>query len=82
VKIKYSIGVKTPAGWRSVSIIAQACAISEKMVTVENVLFIDNEAPGYNQSRTGAKRQQFNGLYFAQNEKGKKKRLASLKLLE
>jgi hypothetical protein len=77
MRIQYSTGVKTPAGWRQVEIVANASFISTAMVIVEAVETIDGEKPAYGQSRTGAKRQQFNGLYFAQNQVGAKKRLSS-----
>ena len=82
MKIKYSIGVKVPAGWRSVTVIAVAEKISAAMVQVKEILTIDGEKPSYGQSRTGAKRQEFNGMYWANAETGKKKRLSACEILE
>ena len=77
MKIEYQIGVKTLAGWRPVSVVANAVAKSKAMVIVEFVHTIDGEVPSYCQSRTGSKRQSFNGLYFARAEVGKTKRLSA-----
>lgn len=80
--IKYYIGVKTPAGWRQVSIVATATPISAAMCKVDTVELIDGEIPHHGQSRTGAKRQQFDGRYFAQAQIGSKKRLSTCQILE
>ena len=82
MKIKYQSSVKTQAGWRSVDVLAVADSVSAKMARIVDVLQIDGEKPGYKQSRTGAKRQQFNGLFVARLEVGKNKRLSSCKILE
>lgn len=82
VKIAYDVGVKVPAGWRSVRIVAAAGKTSEKMATVISVLTVDGESPHYGQSRTGARRQEFNGHYVSSSEVGKKKRLSSCQILE
>jgi hypothetical protein len=81
VKIKYQSSVKTPAGWRSVQIVAVAERVSDAMAQVKEVLLIDGETPNYQQSRTGAKRQEFNGKYFATQQIGAKKRIATCELL-
>ena len=78
MKVEYKSSVNTPAGHRSVFIIAEAKKLSEKRVEITNVLTIDDEAPNYTMSRTGAKRQQYNGLYYAQQEVGKKKNISTL----
>lgn len=75
--IKYTASVKVDAGWRSVSITAKAEQISKGMAKVIEVTAIDGEAPGYGMSRTGAKRQEFNGHYIASREVGAKKRLSA-----
>ena len=77
MKIEYQIGVKTLAGWRSVVVVAEAVAKSKAMATVEFVHTIDGEVPSRYQSITGAKRQAFNGSYFARAEVGKTKRLSA-----
>jgi hypothetical protein len=82
MKIKYSIGVKTPAGWRQVDVIASVSPISPAMVQVDIVELIDGETPGSRQSRTGAKRQQFDGRYFASAEAGKRKRLSACTIVD
>ena len=81
IKIRYQSSVKTPAGWRSVQIVADAERISDAMAQVKEVLLIDGETPAYGQSRTGAKRQQFNGRYFASQQIGTKKRISSCELI-
>ena len=78
MKIEYTSAVNTPAGHRSVYIIAIAKKISEKRVEVVEVLTFDEEAPVAVMSRTGAKRQQYNGLYYATQEIGKKKNISTL----
>ena len=76
MKIEYKTSIKTRAGWRSIDV----QAIIEKLQKngkVTTILLVDGEKPAYMQSRTGAKRQQFNGLFVARLEVGKK---AALKL--
>jgi hypothetical protein len=80
--IQYSTSVYTPAGWRDVSITAEANpSASGKMATVERVLAIDGEKPAGTMSRTGAKRQQFHGTAIASREVGKRKRLSACRVL-
>lgn len=81
LSIEYKSSVKTAAGWRSVHIIAEAEPLTLKAARVVRVLSIDGEEPGFNMSRTGAKRQQFNGNYFANAEVGKRKLLGSCTVL-
>jgi hypothetical protein len=78
INIEYSGSVNTPAGWRSVSYKGMAERISEKRCRVIEITEIDGESVKYNMSRTGAKRQQYNGVYFADAEKGKIKNISSL----
>ncbi len=78
MKIEYQASVFTPAGWRGVYVIANADQISPKRCKVTKVLTIDGEEPGYGMSRTGAKRQQYNGFYLAENEVGKVKNISAL----
>lgn len=78
VNIEYKGSVNTPAGWRSVYYKGTAEKISEKRVRVIEITEIDDEPVKHNMSRTGAKRQQYNGEYFADAEKGKIKNISSL----
>lgn len=76
ITITYTLGIKVDAGWRSVEV----KALAEKQggyAVVKNVLEIDGETPAYGQSRTGAKRQQFNGRYWADRQVGAKKRVSA-----
>jgi hypothetical protein len=75
--IDYTTSVFTPAGWRSVTITAEADQTSAGMATVTKVTAIDGEAPAYDMSRTGARRQAFNGLAIALREIGARKRLSA-----
>ena len=77
ITIEYTTGVFTPAGWRSVTITAEADQTSAGMATVTAVTAIDGEDPAYGMSRTGARRQQFNGLAIALREAGARKRLSA-----
>ena len=81
MKIEYTTSVKTPAGWRPVKVVAVAKPISAGMAVVESVEEIDGETTHYGQSRTGAKRQQFNGNYFADAQIGTKKRLSACTII-
>jgi|WetSurMetagenome_2_1015567.scaffolds.fasta_scaffold02367_19 hypothetical protein len=78
VNIEYKGSVSTPAGWRSVYYKGTAEKISEKRVKIIEINEIDDEPVNRNMSRTGAKRQQYNGVYFADAEKGKVKNISSL----
>jgi len=77
ISIKYSASVHTAAGWRSVTITALAEKISAGMAKVTSVTLIDGETPGYGMSRTGAKRQEYNGNGVALREVGTRKRLSA-----
>ncbi|MCP4988302.1 MAG: hypothetical protein GY928_20320 [Colwellia sp.] len=81
MKVEYKTSVYTPAGHRSVYIVALADKISEKRCTITQVLTIDDEEPNFNMSRTGANRQRYNGIYTSENEIGKKKNIARLTVL-
>lgn len=81
MKIRYSVGVLTPAGWRQASIDARSDRVSPGMCQVLEVLAIDGESPAYGMSRTGAKRQQYNGMHVAKSEIGKRKRISSCEVL-
>ena len=76
--VEYKSAVNTQAGHRSVYIKAIAKKLSEKRCEIVEVLTIDDEEPNKTMSRTGAKRQQYNGLYYAEQEVGKKKNIATL----
>ena len=82
ITIEYSASVMVPAGWRSVTITAEAEKTSEKMAKVINVIAIDGEEPNGYTSRTGAKRQTYNASGIARREVGSKKRLSSCKIIE
>jgi len=78
--IKYTASVKTPAGWRSELITAEAEQISPQRLRVTDVIDIGgNGATGY-AIRTGAKRQQYNVGYFASQEVGAIKLLNFVKV--
>lgn len=81
MKIEYKTSIKTRAGWRSIDVQAIIEKTSEKTGKVTTILLVDGEKPAHGQSRTGARRQQFNGLFVAQLEVGKKKWLSSCKIL-
>ena len=80
--ITYTSSVKVDAGWRSIGITAKAIRLSPGMCQVTEVLTVDGETPAYGQSRTGAKRQSFNGHYWVRQEIGKKKRISSCDISE
>ena len=81
IKIQYNSSVKVLAGWRHVYVVALAEKISEKQAIVKEVIEIDGESPSYSQSRTGAKRQSFNGNFWASLEIDKKKRISACEVL-
>ena len=78
MKIEYKAAVFTPAGHRSVYVIANAKKTSEKRCVVTEVLSIDDNVPAHSMSVTGAKRQQYDGLFLAANEIGKIKNISSI----
>jgi hypothetical protein len=79
--IKYNSSVKTNAGWRGVTITAQAEKISEKRLIVQKVVDIDgNGSSGY-ASRTGAKRQEYSLGYFAKQQIGAVKLTSKVEVL-
>ena len=77
ITLNYTASVFTAAGWRNVTITADADQTSAGMATVTRVTAIDGEAPTYGMSRTGAKRQSFNGQAIAKREAGARKRLSA-----
>lgn len=77
ITIKYTTGVYTAAGWRSVTVTAEAERTSAGMATVTRVTAIDGDAPAGTMSRTGAQRQQYHGTGVAAREVGARKRLSS-----
>jgi len=77
IRIRYTTSVFTAAGWRSVTVAADADQISAGMATVTRITAIDGEAPSYGMSRTGARRQQYNGQAIAKREIGARKRLSA-----
>ena len=82
MKIEYTASVFTAAGWRSVAITADAERVSDGMARVVAVTAIDGEDPRPGMSRTGARRQQFNGASIAAREVGARKRLSACNILE
>ena len=82
MKIEYTASVHTRAGWRSVTIAADAERISDGMARVMAVTTIDGEDPRPGMSRTGARRQQFNGASIAAREVNARKRLSACAILE
>jgi len=81
VTVKYNSSVLTAAGWRSITIMAHANYLSAKRVEIISVDSIDGLTPEKNMTRTGSKRQAYNGLYFAGSESGKVKNISSLELI-
>ena len=82
MRIEYTASVFTAAGWRSVAITADAERVSGGMARVVAVVAIDGEDPRPGMSRTGARRQQYNGAAIAAREVGARKRLSACSLLE
>jgi hypothetical protein len=80
--ISYRSSVYTPAGWRGVQVQARAQRISAGIVEVIEVVTIDGEAPHYGQSRTGARRQSYNGAGVSLREVGARKRLSTCTIEE
>ena len=80
--VEYKASVNTPAGWRSVHMKGEAKRISDKRVEVVSITHINDEPVQYNMSRTGAKRQAYNGKYFADQEVGKIKNISALFSIE
>ena len=81
MNIKYNASVHTPAGWRGVTITAEAEKVSAGMAKVIKVVAIDGESPTATMSVTGAKRQQFWGTGVAEREVGAKKRLSACEVI-
>ena len=81
VTVKYNSSVLTAAGWRSITIMAQANYLSAKRVEITCVDSIDGLTPSNNMSRTGSKRQTYDGLYYSNCESGKVKNISSLELI-
>ncbi len=80
--IRYTASVFTPAGWRGVQVQARAERLSAGTARVVEVLAIDGQTPHYGQSRTGARRQTYNGASVALRELGARKRLSSCTIEE
>ena len=82
MKIRYESSVYTPAGWRGVSVVADATASATgKMAVVNSVLSIDGETSFGYTSRTGAKRQTYNSAGIARREIGVRKRLSACTII-
>jgi len=83
ITIRYATSVFTQAGWRSVTITANAVpSPTGKMAQVTEVLLIDGEVPKGTMSRTGAKRQQYHGKSIAAREQGANKRISACVIVE
>jgi hypothetical protein len=80
--IEYSASVFTPAGWRNVTITADAERISAGMGRVVSVRAIDGSAPVGTLSRTGARRQEYHASGVASREVGARKRLSACRIIE
>ena len=80
--IEYNASVFTPAGWRNVTIRAEAERISAGMARVTRVVAIDGETPSGTMSRTGARRQEYRGTGVAEREVGARKRLSACDIVE
>ena len=80
ITISYETGVHTPAGWRTVTVTAEAEKISAGMAAVKTVVALDGEPPHYGMSRTGARRQEYNGKSIAMREVGARKRLSACRV--
>ena len=81
MRIRYNASVYTAAGWRNVSIEADAVRLSPGMAQVEKVVAIDGATPAYGVSRTGARRQEYNGLGVAEREVGARKRISACEVV-
>ena len=77
ITITYTTSVFTQAGWRPVTISAEAEQVSAGMARVIRVIKIDGEDPVGYTSRTGALRQQYHAAGIAQREVGARKRLSA-----
>ena len=81
MKIEYSASVYTAAGWRSVTITADAAQVSAGMARVDQVTAIDGAPPVGYTSRTGARRQQYHAAGIALREIGKRKRISTCRII-
>ena len=83
IQIRYAASVFTQAGWRSVIITANAVPNKTgKMARVTEVTAIDGQTPTTGMSRTGAKRQAYNGKSIAAREVGANKRISACEIIE
>ena len=77
--IEYRTSVYVAAGWRGVIVNARATlSKTGRMATIDEVTAIDGETPARYMSRTGSRRQAYNGLSIAQREQGARKRVSTL----
>ena len=81
VIVRYKSSVLTLAGWRSITIVAGANYLSAKRVEIINVELIDGLTPQKNMTRTGSKRQTYDGIYYSNCEAGKVKNISSLEFV-
>jgi len=80
--IKYRSSVYTRAGWREVTITADAERVSPGVARVTSVQAIGGHPPTGTMSRTGSRRQEFHGAGIAMREVGARKRLSSCSIVE
>lgn len=82
MKIAYTSSVQIAAGgWRSVRIVATADRLSPGMARVLAVETIDGDEPTRGMSRTGARRQEYDGRWVARREVGARKRLSACEVI-
>lgn len=77
-KIQYKGTIHCSAGFRSVYFKGTAEKLSPKRIKVVSITHINDEPVTLDMSRTGANRQKFNGVYFANGEIGKVKNISTL----
>ena len=79
--IEYNTSVFTPAGWRGVTVRAEAVRTKPKTASVKRVITVDGTEPVGYASRTGTKRQCYNAKHVALRELGKAKRLSACTII-
>ena len=75
--VSYTASAFTPAGWRSVTVTAEAEVLSPKRVRIARVVDVNGDGASGHSSVTGAKRQAYNVGGIAAREAGKIKNLSS-----
>ncbi len=83
IKVEYNTSVMVGAGWRSVEVTAIVeLNKTGKKGEVKDVLLLDSEEPAKNMSRTGSKRQSYNGEYVASNQIGSQKIISKCNVID